>query len=129
MFVHGFDPLSGVIWVRGIALGPQGERELRLILDTGTPVTVLNTAAADDRGDSARMATERTHLIGVDGVQAGYRLSRDRLDVLGFSIDGCGLLCHDFDDRLNVHGLIGMDPLAGRLVTIDGLQGLLTVEP
>ena len=128
MFVDRFDPLAGVLWVRARAFGPLGGKDLRLILDTGTVVTVLDTAVLDALGYSARMATARSSLLGVDGAQEGYRLSLDRFEALGFALDGCSVLCHDFDERLGVDGLIGMDLLAGRVVTIDGIRGLLTVE-
>lgn len=88
MFIGRFDPQQRVVWVEVRLTGPQGGRDFRFILDTGTPVTILNTAAADD---------------------------------LGYS--------HDFDERIGADGLVGMDLLAGRVLTLDGIQGLIAVSP
>jgi predicted aspartyl protease len=100
---------------------------LRFVLDTGSQATVLNTASADDNGYSASMGTKRSRLLGVEGVQEGYRLKVDRLEALGFAVENHEVFCHDFDERLGVDGLIGMDLLAGRVLTIDGVKGLIRI--
>jgi predicted aspartyl protease len=86
MVVGRFDPAECVIWVRVIVSGPLAARNLRFILDTGTQATVLNTAAADDLGYSAKMGTARSRLLGVEGVQEGYRLKVGRLEALGLPL-------------------------------------------
>jgi hypothetical protein len=129
MFVGQFDPNERVIWVEVRVFGPLGHRQLKFIFDTGTPVTILNTAIADNMGYGANMGTGRSRLLGPEGAQEGYRLRVDRLEALGFVMEPCELFCHDFDEQLGVDGLIGMDLLAGKIVTIDGAQGLITVAP
>jgi hypothetical protein len=129
MYVGQFDPNERVIWVEVRTFGPLGDRRLKFILDTGTPVTILRTDVADDLGYGASMGTGRSRLLGPGGAQEGYRLRVDRLEALGLVVEPCELFCHDFDEELGVDGLIGMDLLAGRIVTLDGTQGVITVAP
>jgi len=83
--------------------------------------------AVDELGYGAQMGTARSRLLGVSDVQEGYRLNVQRLETLGFAVEPWEVFCHDFDERLGVDGLLGMDLLAGRVTTIDCAQGLLTV--
>src|SRR3954468_842751 len=108
MFSGRFSPKHRVVWVEVSAFGPLGQRDLRFILDTGTPVTVIDPAVADELGYSARMGT-RSRLLGVDGIQEGYKLEIARLETMGLVVEEFEVWCHDFDDTLGVDGLIGMD--------------------
>ena len=128
MFVARFDPKKRIVWLEVRLFGPLGYRDCRFILDTGTTVTVVDPGVVDGLGYSARMATARSRLVGIDGVQEGYRLEVAKLEALGFSVDHHEVFCHDFDDRLGVEGLIGMDLLDGRVVTLDGIEGRIIVD-
>lgn len=128
MFTSRFDPKEREIWVDVVLHGPLGQIPCRFLLDTGTRVTVVDPALVDALGYSARMGEGRSRLIGVDGVQEGYRLEVERIEALGFAVSPCEVFCHDFDERLGVDGLIGMDLLDGRVVHLDGVRGVLTVE-
>ena len=66
MWTADYDPKGRTVWVQGTVLGPLGAETVNLILDTGTPVSVID-------------------------------------------------------------GLIGMDLLEGRIVTLDGVAGRLSV--
>jgi len=127
MFAQAFDPKKREILIDVVLTGPLGASRLRFLLDTGTPVSIIDSAAVDALGYGARMGTEVSRLAGVDGVQAGYRLKVDRLEALGFSVEQYEFSCHDFEAWFAIDGLIGMDLLEGRVLTIDGVRGVVTV--
>jgi Fe2+ transport system protein FeoA len=128
MWTSRFDPKQRAIIVPVQIQGPLGVARLQCLLDTGTTATVIDTAALDQIGYSARMGKSRSRLVAL-GTQEGYRLEVTRLDTMGFTAAPCEVLCHDFAETLGIDGLIGIDLLVGRLVLIDGAQGLLSVGP
>src|SRR5262245_33456541 len=129
MIVARFEPERRVILVDVCISGPADTRDLSFILDTGSPVTIVNTEVIDLLGYSARMATERSRLIGAVGAQEGYQIAVDRLETMGFVIESCRVRCHDFEEEAGaVDGLIGMDLLEGRILTIDGIAGIVSIE-
>ena len=85
MFVGQFDPKKRIVWVQVRLFGPNGDTEHRFILDTGTGVTVVDPCIVEDLGYSARMGTSISRLIGIDGVQEGYGLKLNRMELLGFA--------------------------------------------
>ncbi len=129
MHVVQFERSERIIWVPVTLWGPLGEQELQFILDTGTSVTVVNTAIIDKLGYSAKMGTTRSRLVGVEGAQEGYQLEVKRIAILGLTIESCEVYCHDFEDRFGVQGLVGMDLLIDREIFIDGPNGVLKIGP
>jgi predicted aspartyl protease len=125
--VERFDPKKRVPWVTVVMSGPRGAREFHFIFDTGAQTTVVNTEAAEMLGCSARMGTVRSRTMGIADEHDGYRLVVQRLEVLGFTIEQHEVKCEDFDERYPVDGLIGMDLVEGRVVTIDGVRGTISV--
>jgi predicted aspartyl protease len=128
MIVGKFDPTERVIWVQVRLSGPQGVGRLRFILDTGSPVTLVSLSVVAALGYSERMSHRSSRLYGTAGLEEGYRLRVDRLECLGFAVEKHEVYCHAIDDELKVDGLIGMDLLAGRVLTIDGVGGLLKMQ-
>lgn len=127
MWTGRYDRKSRVIVVEVWISGPLGVARLNCVLDTGTQRTVIDPAIADQLGYSARMGRGRSRLTGVAGVQEGYRLEVQRMETMGFSAGPFAVLCHDFEEGLGIDGLIGMDALDDRIVTIDAIHGLLSV--
>lgn len=127
MHAETFDPKKRVVWLEVQVFGPAGRGACRFILDTGSPVTVISTSVIDSLGYSARMGTTRSQLIGIEGAQEGYRLRIEQLQTLGLDVQDREVFCHDFDERLGVDGLIGMDLLEGHVLTLDCVQGTVTL--
>ena len=128
MWTSEFDPKQRAIIVPVQVQGPLGVAKLQCLLDTGTTTTIIDTAALDQIGYSARMGKSRSRLVAL-GTQEGYRLDVAQLDTMGFTAAPCEVLCHDFIETLGIDGLVGMDLLEGRVVLIDGVRGILTVDP
>ena len=129
MWTHQFDPKSRIILVPVQVQGPLGDVDLKFLVDTGTPVTIVNTAFADLLGCNAKTAKRRSRLWGTGGPQDGYVHDVVKLTMMGVVIEPCELAFHDLDEELGIDGLIGMDLLEGRTLTIDGKAGFVTLVP
>jgi hypothetical protein len=111
-------PDSEFIDVPVTVQGPDGQVETAwLVLDTGSPVTILRTAVAKDVGLTEALSVGRSHLLGPTGPDDGYRVSAPGFTVLGRTLRGFILSCHEIDPGLDVDGVVGLDVLRhGRLV-------------
>jgi hypothetical protein len=65
MWTDRFNPDEGVIWVAVHLFGPADDRWFRFVLDTGTPMTTIDTGIMDSLGYGAHMATRRSRAVGV----------------------------------------------------------------
>lgn len=127
MFTARFDPKERIVWIKVRLFGPLGDRNLRFVLDSGTPMTTVNTAVIDELGYGARMGRSRSRSIGMGGAERGYTLSVSRLETMGLSLGPFEVACADFPSDLGVDGLVGMDLLDGHLLLMDCLHGVITV--
>lgn len=118
-----------MVWVEVTRFGPQGHRDLNFILDTGTPMTTVDTSIVDDLGYSPRMGKGVSRSIGMGGPERGYILAVSRLEAMGLIVGPFEVACADFPSGLGVDNLIGMDLLDGHLLALDCARGVLTVEP
>ena len=129
MWTDTFDPAEGILWIRARVHGPQGSDELDCILDTGTSRTILDTSVLNTLGYSARMGTRLMNVSGVGGRLSSYELRMIRFEVMGLELEGFPVLSQDIvPDNVGVEGLIGMDLLAGHVLTIDARSGTVTLE-
>src|SRR5262245_15248675 len=115
-----FDPAAGVVVVAGKLLGPIDTVELRLLIDTGADMTVINpgslTAAGYDPTKTLSQFGVTT--AGAMGTSTGlFRV--DRLTALGLGRDNLPLLCYALPATVDIDGLLGLDFFEGHVLTID----------
>jgi predicted aspartyl protease len=106
-----------------------GIQTINFILDTGTPLTVVDTAIADRLGYSARMGRGVVRLWGIEAPQERYRLEVSRLEIMGLDLGPIEVVCHDFLPQFGVEGLLGMDLLAGHILNLDFIAGSISLGP
>lgn len=129
MWTAPFDLQARTVYVLASLTGPLGVRRSLFVLDTGSQVSAVDPAIVDELGYSPRMGRQVSRLIGVGGVQVGYELPVMQLETMGLVLAPCLLMCHDMPRKLGVDGLIGMDLLEGRILTLDGKAGRVTLAP
>jgi hypothetical protein len=56
-------------------------------------------------------------------------MNLDRIDVMGASLAGFEVVCEDVDPETLVDGLIGLDFLRTRILTVDGVNRQITLGP
>jgi hypothetical protein len=124
-----FDPAEREVWVPAWLHGPLGIRQVTCLWDPGASITIVNTPVLDALGYSAKMGKVRRGTWGVGGDRLpGYTLDV-RLDVFGEELNPHEILAQDIlPDHFGVEVLLGMDLVPGRMFTLDGIQGTLTVH-
>ena len=129
MWTGSFDPTQDAVYVHGFLHGPVKARAVSLVLDTGTPISFLNTAVADEVGYGARMGKRVTWIWGIGTPQQGYSLEVSGLEVMGLSFGPLEVFCHDIPPSFGIEGLIGMDLLAGHILNLDCITGTINLGP
>jgi hypothetical protein len=124
-----FDPAGSFVPVDVWITGPLGRYRATFLLDTGSPVTIVDPEVLDLTGYGAHMGTRTSRLAGITSEsQDGYRLRIERLEALGHCWAPCEVRCHDLPTDLGVYGLIGMDLLRGHVITIDCVRGVVRLN-
>jgi hypothetical protein len=130
MWTQPFEPAQRSIWVEVKLAGPFGQADFTFILDTGSPWTIIDASVLHDLGYSARTHGTVLHPFwAIGGTSHGYRLRVERLEVMGFGVEHCLVATEDLPRAQAVDGIIGMDLIAGHVLHIDAVAGLLTVDP
>ncbi len=124
-------PKSGSLpIIRARAFGPKGDLLVNLVFDTGAPTTQLNTSVIEDLGYSIRQAIDEVISVGPAGpLQTGYRISLDRLRVLGSNHDNSKIAVYDFDNFTDyrIDGLLGFDIIRTLHIELNGKKNRFTV--
>ena len=118
-----FDLTGRTPWVDGLLTGPMGVKRLRMIVDTGAWMTVIDAGIIDALGYSARMGHRLTKLVGADSAEPGYLLDVEWLETMGVKRHDFEVVCQTLPANLGVEGLVGMDFLSGHVLTIDNIEG------
>ena len=129
MWTARFDPKEREIWVRVRIHGTLGTWDVECLLDTGTSITIISSAVLDSLGYGAHMGKTQRDVIGPGGVSVpGYTIDV-ALELMGLRLRTHEVLAQDIlPDTYGVEGLIGMDVVEGRLLTIDGRVGTVRLE-
>ncbi len=114
-----FDPQQGLIIVRAELWGPSGSAVLRLALDTGATGTVVNVGMLVALGYDPALVPDRVQMTTGSGVEFAPRVALDRIMVLGQERIGFPVLSHSLPPSAGIDGLLGLDFLRRRSLTID----------
>lgn len=118
-----FNPLRGLIVIQAEVFGSSGSIVLRLVLDTGATGTMINVAPLTTIGYDPSLAPDRVQVTTGSGVEYTPRLLVTRFQALGQTRDNFPILAHTLSPSASVDGLLGLDFLRGQILTIDFLQG------
>ena len=123
-----FDRDAGLIVVRAELHGPSGSALMHLALDTGATGTVVNAGALVAVGYDPSLAPERVQVTTGSGVEYAPLVTVTCLLALGRARRSFPVLGHTLPASAGVDGLLGLDFLAGRRLTIDFRDGRLDLE-
>ena len=125
-----FDSKSGAIYVQGEVTGPARTASVRLILDTGATMSLINSRVLIGLGFDPKTSAGR---IGEADVVTGSRIERasklmlTRLTVLGQHRFGFPVVAHDLPPSAAIDGLLGLDFFRDQALTIDFRTGRITL--
>ncbi len=118
-----FDPQRGLIIVQAELWGPAGSAVLRLALDTGATLTLVNVGLLVAVGYDPALMPERVQVTTGSGVEFVPRVTLDKIVGLGQARERFPVLGHTLPPSAGVDGLLGLDFFRGRLLTLDFRAG------
>jgi predicted aspartyl protease len=123
-----FDSKQGLIIVNAELTGPSGAAVLRLALDTGATSTLINTAPLVALGYQMGLSAQQIQVTTGSGVEFVQRIEVAQIQALGQTRANFSVLCHTLPPSTTVDGLLGLDFLRGRILSIDFVAGTITLR-
>jgi predicted aspartyl protease len=120
---QAFDANQGLVIVNAELIGPAATAVLRLALDTGATSTLINTALLVSAGYDPFASPDRVEIITGSGVEYSSRVKVDKLVALGTERLDFSVLAHTLPSSAGVDGLLGLDFVRGRFLTLDFIAG------
>jgi predicted aspartyl protease len=124
---YGFDPSQGLIIVPVRLFGPVGDMIVRLALDTGATSTLINSEIMILLGYDPATSPDRIQVTTGSGVELCPRVTVQRLEALGKSVNDFPILSHTLPPTSQVDGLLGLDFFRGFQISIDFRNGTITI--
>jgi hypothetical protein len=126
-----FNPARGLIVVDVQLRGPAGDRSARLALDTGSTQTLVRRSILARIGyagaDGADAAASRRHITTASGTLSVPEVMVQKVTALGLTRWGFPILSHTLPAAQQVDGVLGLDFLRGRRLTIDFRGGQINL--
>jgi predicted aspartyl protease len=116
-----------LVIVRTEVWGPAGSAVLRLALDLGATATVINVAPMVAIGYDPALAPHRTQITTGSGIEFAPCITVGRLKALGRVRRRMPVLCHTLPASAGVDGLLGLDFVRRRRLTVDFRRARLTL--
>ena len=107
--------------------GRLGVGQGRFLIDTGSPVTIVDPSLVDSLGYGARQSQlkySRLHGAG-DDTSLGYVLTVQAFEAFGIECSSIDVHVHDMPTEESIDGLLGMDWLLEHVFTFDGPAGVM----
>lgn len=118
-----FDPDAELIQVTGVLKSDTEFAVLRLALDTGANFSVLTPQVFENIGQNVPLALEIFTMATANGFVQTPLIEVDALSALGVSRPNFQVVVHALPDSLDLDGVLGLDFLRNRRLTLDFLRG------
>jgi predicted aspartyl protease len=122
------DTNGGLIVVPVRITGPSGDIVVRLALDTGATITMVNGEALVLIGYDPGASTKRLRVTTGSGIEFVPRVSVELVEALGQQRQNVALLCHTLPPSATVDGVLGLDFFKDRRLLLDFRAGIMSLE-
>ena len=125
-----FDPVGDIPIVSARIRGPRKTRRVRLVFDTGSAISQIDTGSIEDIGYSASTAEQIVSIQSAVGESIpGYLLRIDSLSVFGLDFRNQPVGAFDFDnfDQHRIDGLLGFDLIKQLHLELNGPAGTFSI--
>jgi hypothetical protein len=119
---------GGLIIVPARVTGPEGDAVIRLALDTGATVSMVNWEVLVLVGYDPASSPERLRVTTGSGVEKVPRMDVKSLEALGQRRDDFALLCHTLPASATVDGVLGLDFFANLRLVLDFRASVMSVD-
>jgi predicted aspartyl protease len=130
MQVVSFDTAEDIPIIDAVVKGSRDFHRVRLVFDTGTGLTQLDTELVESLGYSAKDGLEHIFMTTAAGEEVeGYSLRIGNLSVLGKSFRDVRIGAFDFTHygRYRIDGLLGWDLIKTLDLEMCGQAGVLKI--
>ena len=124
---HGFNAGSGPILVNAEITGPLGSVVLKLVLDTGATMSLINLTTLLSLGFDPDQSAHRISMTTGSTVEVVPLVMLTRLSTLGQHRFGFSVIAHALPTGSTVDGLLGLDFIKNHVLTIDFRAGQITL--
>ena len=107
--------------------GPDGVREVDMILDTGAAYTVIAWDVARDIGYDPAISERRMSIVTANGVVGVPLLTVERIEIAELRAEAIDVVCHDIPEMAGIEGLLGLSFLRKFRTLIDYPEGVLSI--
>jgi predicted aspartyl protease len=121
-----FELDGDLIVVDAIAIGPSGQAEVRLVLDTGAVLTTLIPTIAESIGYTSAARVARSVMRTAAAVEHGYIVRLVQLSTLGFTVPYVHVDVADLG--YGIDGVLGMNFLSDFNFEIRPAERCILVE-
>ena len=123
-----FDPEAGLVVIPTRLTGPTGDVLVRLALDTGATVSMINWDIIVMLGYDPASEQERVQMTTGSGVEFVPRMTVNKIEALSIQRESFPILCHTLPPSATVDGVLGLDFLRNRRLILDLREGTAAVE-
>ena len=124
---ESFDAEHGLVIVRALLWGPTSNAVARLALDTGASRTLINTRFLLAMGYQRDRTENRIQITTGSGIELVETVRISQVRVLGKTITNFSVLSHNLPPTAAVDGLLGLDLLRRRRLTLDFRRSTVTL--
>ena len=107
--------------------GPEGFREIDVILDTGAVYTVIAWDVAKDIGYDPAISERRMPIITANGVIEAPLITVESIHIADLRAESVDVICHDIPEIIGIEGLLGLSFLKRFRTLIDYTTGVLKI--
>ena len=122
-----FEAGQGLIIVPAELWGPAGSAVLRLALDTGATRTLINVGLLVALGYDPALESDRIQVTTGSGVEFAPNVRLKKIVSLGQERTDFAVLAHTLPPSAGVDGLLGLDFMRDKRLTVDFGAGTLTL--
>jgi predicted aspartyl protease len=122
------DTTASLIVVPVRLTGPTGDVIVRLALDTGATITMINGEALVLIGYDPATSSKRLRVTTGSGVEFVPRIAVDLVEALGQRCENVAVLCHTLPPSATVDGVLGLDFFKGKRLVLDFRAGEMSLD-
>ncbi|MEK8022024.1 MAG: retropepsin-like aspartic protease [Candidatus Parabeggiatoa sp.] len=122
-----FDGHQGLIIVHAELTGPLGNAVLRLALDTGATITLVNVDILVAIGYDPSSSSNIIEVTTASCVESVSSITLSKILALGHTRTDFPILAHTLPPSSGIDGVLGLDFLRGRSLSLDFSNGKINL--
>ena len=124
-----FDPHADLILVEAVLTGPRGPFAAKLILDIGANVSAIDPVILEQIGlDPSKHAVEVFEVFTASGRETRVVVQVASVEAIKTKKPDLLMVCHSVPPHSGAYGVLGLDFIRDRRLTIDMTKGTLRLK-